>query len=247
MTQEIKQPSEHCPHNPAVSCSACRLSSVCLPIAIATDEIDKLEDIVQRGKPLQKGDHLYRQHAPFRSIYAVRSGMLKGYHIASDGEQQVTGFYLPGEIIGIDGIGQNHYTSSAIALDTSAVCEIPFDQLELLSRQLPSLQRHFFQLMSREISDDQKMLTVLSRYSADEKVAALLLSFSSRHVRRQLSGERFILPISRADMGNFLGLTLETVSRVFGRFKKSGLLETVGKEIIVHDIDKLRAIIGPGV
>jgi len=245
MTQQIVPPNDACPHNPAVSCSDCRLGSVCLPIAIATDEVDRLDDIVERGKPLQKGDHLYRQHTPFKSIYAVRSGILKGYQIATNGEEQVTGFYLPGEIIGIDGIGQNHYTSSAVALDTSAVCEIPFSQLESLSLELPSLQRHFFQLMSREISDDQKMLTLLSRYTADEKVAALLMSFSARHERRQLSGSRFILPVSRADMGNFLGLTLETVSRVFSRFKKSGLLETNGKEIIIHDVDKLKALLEP--
>lgn len=244
MSENTTRSNESCPHNPAVSCGDCRLGSVCLPIAIAADDVDRLEDIVQRGKPLQKGDHLYRQHMPFKSIFAVRSGILKGYHIANNGEEQVTGFYMPGEIIGIDGIGQNHYTSSAIALDTSAVCEIPFAQLENLSLQLPSLQRHFFQLMSKEISDDQKMLTVLSRYSAEEKVAALLLSFSARHERRHLSGERFILPISRADMGNFLGLTLETVSRVFSRFKKSGVLDTNGKEIIIQDMANLRAILG---
>ena len=231
-----------CPHNATVSCANCRLSSICLPISLESDDVVKLEEIVQRGKPLRKGDHLYRQHSSFTSIYAVRSGAIKGYRITSSGEEQVTGFYFPGEIIGIDGISNNIYSSSAVALDTSAVCEIPFNQLEQLSLQLPSLQRHFFQIMSQEITDDQKLLTLISKNTAEERVASLLLSISARHMRRNLSGDRFLLPMSRADIGNFLGLTVETVSRVFSKFKKNALLETDKKEVRIQDLDQLRVV-----
>jgi CRP/FNR family transcriptional regulator len=231
-----------CPHNAEISCANCRLSGICLPIAIAHDEVVKLEQIVKRGKPLQKGDYLYRQEGEFKSIYAVRSGTLKGYRVTDSGDEQVTGFYLPGEIIGIDGISNNQYASSAVALNTSAVCEIPFERLESLSLQLPSLQRHFFQIMSQEIGDDQKLLTLINKNSADERVAAMLLSLSARYKRRNLSSERFVLPMSRTDIGNFLGLTIETVSRVFSRFKQSSLVEIQGKEIQILDIDQLKVL-----
>ncbi len=233
---------QRCPHNEQVNCANCRLNSICLPLAIADDDIIKLDEIVQRGKPLHKGDKLYRQGSDFRSVYAVRSGAIKAYSVSPSGEEQVTGFYLPGEILGVDGISSHRYSSTAVALDTSAVCEIPFEQLESLSLQLPKLQRHFFQLMSREITDDQKLLTLVSKNSAEERVASFLLSMSARHTRRQLSEQRFHLPMSRQDIGNFLGLTIETVSRVLGRFKKNLLIEVDGRDLFIADLDGLRAV-----
>jgi len=189
-----------CAHDNSVNCTNCRLNSICMPIAISQQEVGRLEDIVSRGKPLQKGHFLYKQGHTFNSIYAVRSGALKTFSISASGEEHVMGFYLPGEIIGIDGLSQNHYSTSAIALDTSAVCEIPFDRLEKLSLELPSLQRYFFQLMSKEITDDQKLLSIVSRNSADQRLASLLLSLSTRHARRQLSATQFHLPMSRNDI-----------------------------------------------
>lgn len=231
-----------CHSNPQISCGDCRLSTICLPISLHIDDIDKLDEIIQRGRPLQKGDYLYRSNDEFHSVYAVRSGTLKAINITDDGQEQVTGFYLPGEIIGMDGIGNNHYTNSAIALETSAVCEIPFSRMEDLSLQIPSLQRHFFQLMSREITADQQLITLLSKNSAEERVASLLLSISSRNNRRQLSAVSFRLPMSRADIGNYLGLTVETVSRVLGRFQKQNFLSVDKKEIEITDMDALRKL-----
>lgn len=233
-----------CPHDRAISCANCLLGSICLPIALAEDDVVKLEQIVHQGRPLQKNEHLYRQSDKFRSVYAVRAGAVKTYSTSSAGDEQVTGFYLPGEIIGIDGISNNQYTASAIALDTSAVCEIPFDQFEQLSQQLPSLQHHFFQIMSKGISDDQKLLTLIKKNSADERVASLLLSLSARYKRRNLSADCFILPMTRADIGNFLGLTIETISRVFSRLKKAQILETEGKQVRVLDLNKLYQVAG---
>ncbi|MDM3869790.1 fumarate/nitrate reduction transcriptional regulator Fnr [Porticoccus sp. W117] len=230
-----------CPHS-QVSCGDCRMNALCLPLALQNEEIDRLDDIVQRGRPFHKEDHVYNAGVEFKSVYAVRSGCIKSYYINDDGQEQVTGFHLPGEIFGIDGIGHNRYVNSAIALETSAICEIPFSRLEELSVEIPSLQRHFFQLMSKEITSDQQLITQLSKNSAEERIATLILSISSRNARRKLSSTQIRLPMSRADIGNYLGLTVETVSRVFSRFQKQGLLAVDKKEIEILDVDGLREL-----
>lgn len=234
--------AKSCPHDYQVSCGNCRLSSICLPLALESDDIQQLDDIIQRSKPLQKGQHLYREGDEFQSVYAVRSGALKAYRTTDDGREQVTGFYFPGEILGMDGISKNAHASSARTLETSSVCEIPFSSLSRLSALMPNLQRHFFQLMSREITEDQVLITLLSKNSADERVAALLLSISSRNARRKLSATHFRLPMSRVDIGNYLGLTVETVSRVLSRMHKLDILRVDNKEIEILDIAGMRDI-----
>lgn len=231
-----------CPHDNTINCGNCRLGTICLPLALEADDIVRLDEIVQRGRPLQKNEHLYREGDEFDSVFAVRSGTIKAYRITGDGQEQVTGFYFPGEILGMDGISKDRYASSAKALETSAVCEIPFNRLEELSAQMPSLQRHFFQLMSQEITSDQQLITLLSKNSAEERVAALLIGISMRNARRKLSKTSFRLPMSRTDIGNFLGLTVETVSRVIGRFSKQGLIEVDSKEISLLDIEGLKQV-----
>lgn len=231
-----------CHHAPQVNCAECRLSAICLPISLALDDIAKLDDIVQRGRPLQKGQALYDAGEDFKSVYALRSGAIKTSTTSSDGEQQITGFYLPGEIIGLDGLAANAHTNTAEALETSAVCEIPFSQLESLSTQLPSLQRRFFQLMSKEIGQEQQLITLLSKKNADERIAALLLSISTRNHNRGLSSVEFYLPMSRSDMGNYLGLTIETVSRVMSRLHKQGVIALDKKHVVIQNMDALRRI-----
>ncbi len=229
-----------CPHNSHISCGNCRLGTICLPLALENEEVVKLEEIVQRGRPLQKGEHVYREHDQFTAVFAVRSGSFKAYKLTDSGKEQVTGFYFPGEVFGMDGISKDIYTNSAKALETSAVCEIPFNHLEQLSVQIPTMQRHFFQLMSQEITEDQQLITLLSKNTAEERIAALLLSVSARNARRQLSATCFRLPMSRADIGNYMGITVETVSRVFTRFAKLGLIEVDSKEVNLLNIDGLK-------
>lgn len=229
-----------CHHDFQTTCGDCRLASICLPIALETEEVDQLDEIIQRGKPLRKGEHLYRVNDSFSSVYAVRSGTLKAYTITDDGKEQVTGFYFPGEIVGMDGISKNTHASSAKALETSAICEIPFERLEELSIQIPSLQRHFFQLLSHEIAEDQQLITLLSKNTAEERIASLMLSISARYSRRKLSAINFRLPMSRTDIGNYLGLTVETVSRVFSRLQKQDILEVDNKEITILSPEGLR-------
>lgn len=222
-----------------VSCNECSLNPICLPLAVSDDQLEELEGIMHRGRPLKRGEHLFRAADPFESVFAVRTGAIKTYTLSEEGEEQVTGFYLPGEIVGMDGISTAHHASSAKTLDSASVCEIPFAKLEELSTRIPSLQHHFFTLMSREIQADRELHMLLSKKSADDRVAALLLSISARHHRRGLSADAFRLPMSRFDIANYLGLAVETVSRIFTRFQQQGLIKAEGRELEILDRHKL--------
>ena len=233
-----------CPHSAGVSCGSCRLNELCLPIALSEGEMQQLDDIVERNRPYKKADHLYRQHDEFRSIFAVRSGSFKTYVLSSSGSGRVTGFYLPGEIIGMDGIADRTHANSAVALEHASICEIPFSQLESLSLKLPSLQHNFFSILGAEITKDQKIHTILSSYSAEQRIASFLLGVSSRYARVGLSPTRFHLPMTRGDIGEYLGLTVETVSRLFTALQKKGLISLDNREIALLEKDELRAIVG---
>ncbi|MBN7797842.1 fumarate/nitrate reduction transcriptional regulator Fnr [Parahaliea mediterranea] len=235
-----------CGYNPSIRCGDCRLSGICLPLALETGDIDQLDNIIQRGRPLQRNAHLYREGDAFKAVYAVRSGALKAYRTTDAGREQVTGFYLPGEILGLDGIADERHGSSAVALETSAICEIPFEALEKLSIAMPRLQRHFLQLMSREISDDQQLITLLGKNTAAQRVIALLLSLSSRNARQHLSATRIRLPMSRTDIGNYLGLTVETVSRTLTRLQRDGLLRVDSREVELLDATALAELVNDG-
>lgn len=218
-----------------VSCNDCSLSPICLPLAVAPAQLDQLDHIIQRGRPLKRGEHLFRAADDFHSVYAVRSGALKTYVLSDEGEEQVTGFYLPGEILGMDGISTARHLSNAKALETATVCEIPFHRLEDLSQKIPTLQHHFFGLMSKEIRADRELHMLLSKKSADDRVASLLLSLAARQQRRGLSNKRFRLPMSRYDIANYLGLAVETVSRIFTRFQQQKMLWVDGREVEILD------------
>lgn len=235
--------NETCSHGfIQASCTNCNLKGLCLPLAMDVKDIDRLDDIIQRGRPIQSGEHLYRSGDSFTSIYAVRSGSIKTYLIDNDGLEQITGFYLPGEVLGFDGIDNNNHGCNVVALETSTVCEIPFARLEELSLQIPTLQRHFFQLMSRHIESNHQMLLTLSKKNAEGRVSTLLLSLSHRYSRRKLSPNAMRLPMSRMDIGNFLGLTIETVSRTFSRLQKDGIIDVDGREVVINDHDRLNEI-----
>lgn len=233
-----------CPHNTNISCASCRLNELCLPIALNKTEIHQLDEIVERNRPFKKGEHLYRQNDPFKSVYAVRAGSFKSYVLSDTGQGRVTGFYLPGEIIGMDGISSRHYSNSIQALEHSSICEIPFSQLEKLSHQLPNLQHHFFAIMGNEIAKDQQIHTLLCSYTAEERTASFLLGLSSRYARVSLSPVRFLLPMTRGDIGEYLGLTVETVSRIFTSLQRKGLITVNNREIEIKDIEGLRKLIG---
>jgi len=233
----------NCPHDSRISCQSCRLNELCLPIALNRSEIVQLDEIVQRNRPYKKGDHLYRQADEFSAVFAVRSGSFKSYSLSSNGNSRVTGFYLPGEIIGMDGISGKSFTNSTVALEHASICEIPFSQLEKLSQELPNLQHHFFAIMGNEISKDQELHTLLSSYTAEERTASFLIGLSTRYARASLSPFRFLLPMTRTDIGEYLGLTIETVSRILSALQRKKLIAVSNKEVEILDIDSLRAVI----
>lgn len=223
-----------------MSCDQCRLGKICLPVALENDQIVKLDEIVKRGRVMQKGEHVYRGGDPFTSVYAIRSGYVKTYRITDNGEEQVTGFYFPGEIFGMDGINKNQYACYAKTLDSTAICEIPFHRLQELTSELPSLQMHFFQLMSQEITSDQELITLLSKKNAKQRIATLILTISARNANRGLSNEVLNLPMSRKEIGNYLGLTVETVSRTLTQLNQNQIIATNNKEVHILDMEALR-------
>ncbi len=214
-----------------VACQECSLNEICLPVGIDFDDMEQLDAIIDRKRPLARGDHLFQVGDHLRTIYAVRSGSLKTYSTSEDGQEQVMGFHLPGELVGLDAIANDTHPLAAKTLETTSVCEIPFEALASLSSQLPGLQHQMLRVMSQEIRNDEQNMLTLGQRSAEERLAAFLISLSDRYRRRGFSDTQFNLTMSRGDIGNYLGLALETVSRLFTRFQNEGLLKVERRHI----------------
>lgn len=222
-----------------VACQECSLNEICLPVGIENKDMERLDAIIDRKRPLARGDHLFQIGDHFRSVYAVRSGSLKTYATSEHGQEQIMGFHLPGELVGLDAIANDVHPLAAKALETTSICEIPFDSFESLSNQLPSLQRQMLRVMSQEIHNDEQNMLTLGQRSAEERLAAFLISLSNRYRRRGFSSTQFNLTMSRGDIGNYLGLALETVSRLFTRFQSEGLLKVERRNIELIDRQRL--------
>jgi CRP/FNR family transcriptional regulator len=222
-----------------VACQECSLNELCLPVGIGRNDLDRLDSIIDRKRPLLRGDHLFRIGDSFQCLYAVRSGSLKTYATSEDGQEHVMGFHLPGELIGLDAIADGNYPLAAKALETTSICEIPFHDLQSLGTQLPGLQHELLRVMSKEIRDDENNMVILGQKSAEERLAAFLIGLSNRFRRRGFSANQFNLSMSRSDIGNYLGLALETVSRLFTRFQNEGLLRVDRKHIELIDRARL--------
>lgn len=225
-------------------CNTCSLSSLCLPVSLNMTEMDRLDDIIDKSRPLKKGDHLFHQGEPFSTVYALRAGTIKTYTLTNEGEEQITGFYFPGELVGMSGFDNEEYPVSAKILETTTVCEIPFERLDELSGQLPELRRQILRTMSKEIRDDQQMMLLLSKKNAEQRVATFLVKLSSRFKARGYSAVNFRLSMSRNEIGNYLGLAVETVSRIFTRFQKMDLIRVDGKEIELTDLEEIYNLSG---
>lgn len=226
------------------ACKNCKLHDLCLPLGLNTLDIDRLDDIIKRRKPLQKGEYLFRAGEAFTSLYAVRSGSIKTYSENEQGDEQINGLYLPGELLGLDAIHGDIHPCSAIALETTSLCDIPFNLLEEISQHIPGLHHQLFRIMSKEIASDQTLLMLMAQKNAEERLAAFLVNLSSRLKQRNFSDTEFFLSLSRKDIGNYLGLTIETISRTFSRFQNDGLLETERKYVKILDLPQLKAIAG---
>jgi CRP/FNR family transcriptional regulator len=207
------------------------------------DDVERLDSIVKRARPLHRGDYLFRNGERFRSLYVVKTGSVKTYAPSEEGGEQVLGFHLPGELIGLDAIDKEVHACSATVLETSAICEVPFSRFEELSSTIPSLQHQMYRLLSKEIGQETEILLLLGKKSADERLAAFLLSMSKRLRKRGLSPTDFYLSMSRHEIGNYLGLAVETVSRLFTRFQDEGLLKVDRKHVELLDLEALEAIV----
>src|SRR5512134_303588 len=225
-------------------CSSCTLKELCLPIGLSKNDVEALEGLIYQRRTCRRGEHLYRAGVPFQALYAIRSGFFKTYVIYEDGREQVTGFYMMGEMMGLDGISVDSHTCHAVALEDSEVCEVPFDKLEELSRDLPSLQHHFHKMMSREIVRDHGVMLLLGSMKAEERLATFLLNLSQRFQARGYSPDSFHLRMTREEIGSYLGLKLETVSRIFSKFNEDGLINVQNKFIELTDSAGLQRVIG---
>lgn len=222
-----------------VACSKCPLSNLCLPRDLDASDTELFERIVLKSRPIQPGEYIFRAGEPFRSVAAVRSGCFKSFVIDQNGEEQVLGFYLPGEIIGFDAIHEQVHKANVVALDTSSVCGLKFESITEMARQLPVLQEELFRVMSLQISEMQANAADLS---ADERIARLLLSLSSRFAKRGYSATEFNLNMSRRDMASHLRLATETISRVLARFQSAGLISVNRKNVSILDIEEIQKI-----
>jgi CRP/FNR family transcriptional regulator, anaerobic regulatory protein len=224
------------------ACSSCNLGELCLPFGLTPQDIAKLDDLVITRRKIKRNEHLYRAGQNFDSIYAIRSGFFKTDVLLEDGREQVTGFQMAGELLGLDGISTEAHACNALALEDSEVCIIPFSRLEHLSRELQALQHHFHKVMSREIVRDHGVMMLLGTMRAEERLAAFLLNLSQRFTARGYSPAEFYLRMTREEIGSYLGLKLETVSRAFSRFQEEGLIAVQQKHVRILDIPGLKKI-----
>jgi CRP/FNR family transcriptional regulator len=227
-------------------CSNCGLHEICLPAGLSAHDLLRLEYIVNRKRPLKRGDYLYRAGGTLQSLYAVRTGFLKSSVLHDDGREQVAGFHMMGEMVGMDAIGTGKHVCDSIALEDTEVCEIPFGEFERLSRELPALQQHFHRIMSREIARDYGVMLLLGSMRAEERLAAFLLNLSQRFAARGYSPVSFILRMTREEIGSYLGLKLETVSRAFSHFQSENVIAVQNKCIEIKDLERLHALVGHG-
>ena len=224
------------------SCSACSMRSVCMPLDLSVREFAELDSLIHARRKVKAGEALYRADDKFQSIYAVRTGSFKTVIRMPDGREQVTGFQLLGETLGFDGVCTGQHNCDAIALEDSYVCIIPFCLLENMCRSTEAMQRHVHRMMSREIVRESQIMMLLGTMNAEQRVAAFLLNLSQRMKTRGYSGAEFNLRMTREEMGSYLGMKLETVSRMLSKFRRDGIVHASEKQIRIVDFERLSRV-----
>jgi CRP/FNR family transcriptional regulator len=212
-------------------CAHCSLQQLCLPAGIGPQELQKLDDIVRRRRPVERGERLFRPGDSLSAVYVARDGAFKTVSISEEGEEQVIGFHLPGVLIGLDALGAVVHRCEAVALTTANVCEVPFEQLSFVASQLPSLQQQLLRIIGQSVGRDQDHLGILVRRQAGERIALFLHGLSERYRNIGQSPTQFKLPMSRDDIAHYLGLALETVSRGFTKLQEDGVIDVVGRRV----------------
>lgn len=239
------QTSLNTPEGLKVACSNCNLRELCMPTGFNPDEMQRLDEVVEKRRRIKQGELLFSNGDTFTSLYAIRTGFFKTCVTSEDGREQVTGFQMAGEIIGMDGIVSDHHNCNAVALEDAEVCVMPFSDIENLSRELPGLQRHVHKIMSREIVRENSVMMLLGNMRAEERLAAFLLNLVQRLHARGLSQSELVLRMTREEIGSYLGLKLETVSRAFSKFSEEGIIEVKQRYVKILAPDALKKIFNP--
>lgn len=219
---------------PKLNCQLCRLRAICLPRSLMDEQMERLEEILRRRRPVQRGQVLFHMGQPQSSLYIVRSGSIK-CSVALPSHEHIVSFHLPGELVGLDGLENRIHTSSAMALETSSVCELPFGRFEELCREIPALQEQLHRMVGREMAAEHELIALLTESPAEERLAAFLLGIGCRLATQGLSATRFHLSMSRSEIGSFLGMAGETVSRILTSFQKLGLIEVNRKQVLIRE------------
>ncbi|MBC5766555.1 fumarate/nitrate reduction transcriptional regulator Fnr [Ramlibacter albus] len=228
-----------------VACSNCNLRELCMPVGLKPEELQRIDELVATRRKVKRGTTLFRNGERFDALYAIRTGFFKTCITAEDGRDQVTGFQMAGEIIGLDGIVNDHHTCDAVALEDAEVCVMPFDKISEISRDVASLQHHLHRIMSREIVREHGVMLLLGTMHAEERVAAFLLNLVQRLHTRGFSRSEVVLRMTREEIGNYLGLKLETVSRTFSKFAEMGMITVRHRHVRILDVDALKRLVGP--
>ena len=223
-------------------CAACSMHQICLPMGLGETDMDKLDKIIGRRRKVPRDGHLYRVGDPFTNLYAIRLGHFKTHQIHPSGNQQITGFQMAGELLGMDAISTDRHHCNAVALEDSEVCEIPFSRLESLFGDMPTLLHHFHRMMSQEITREQSVMLLLGNMRAEQRFAAFLVNLASRYSVRGYSSTSFQLRMTREEIGNYLGLTIESISRLLSKFKKQGWIKVANRELELLDSVTLKAV-----
>ncbi len=230
-----------------VACSNCNLRELCMPLGLSDEELVRVDELVASRRRIKRGQTLFQTGEKFSSLYAVRTGFFKTAVTTEDGRDQVTGFQMAGEIIGLDGIVNDHHTCDAIALEDAEVCIMPFDRIEEISREVGALQHHVHKIMSREIVREHGVMLLLGSMRAEERLAAFLLNLVQRLQARGFSRSELILRMTREEIGSYLGMKLETVSRTFSKFADEGIIEVKQRHILIQDAEALKRLVNPQV
>ncbi|MEO8544297.1 MAG: fumarate/nitrate reduction transcriptional regulator Fnr [Burkholderiaceae bacterium] len=230
-----------------IACSNCNLRELCMPLGLTQEELDRVDGLVASRRRIKRGASLFRNGDHFTNLYAIRTGFFKTCITSEDGRDQVTGFQMAGEVVGLDGIVNDRHTCDAIALEDADVCLLPFERIEELSTEIPGLQRHVHKIMSREIVREHGVMLLLGSMRAEERLAAFLLNLVQRLHARGFSQSELVLRMTREEIGSYLGLKLETVSRTFSKFVEEGIVEVKQRHVRIVDSDALKQLVNPQV
>lgn len=226
------------------SCLNCGLQKICFPTGLMKTDIDQLDDIVERKSPLKKNQHLYQAGDKFTSIYAIRAGAVKLYSYSDSGEEVVHAFYLPGDVVGFDGLVDELHQYNAVALDSTSVCNLPYEQLTDLSLKIPNLNHQIMTVMSKKLQDGRLHSELLIKRNADQRVAQFIWNMAERYKSRGYAHDEFRLSILHRDVALYLGLTPETVSRILAKFNADNIVSWKKKEVVIYNEQALKTIAG---